>query len=251
MKLLQSMIIAFSMYSKIPMPRIDWNKDNMKFSLCFFPFVGAVCGALILGWHYLSMRLGFGLLFRSVVFVLIPIIITGGIHFDGYLDTIDAISSYQTMERRLEILKDSNSGAFAIIYGLVYIMFAIGIYSEIDSAVAIKVFAVSFVFSRALSGYSVTSFKCAKNSGLAATFSNMSDKKNAGIVLLLESVLAAVLMIFIDAKCGLAAVFAGIISFVIYRKMSYKMFGGITGDLAGFFLQICELFMAFAVMVAT
>jgi len=258
MKFIQSIIIAFSMYSKIPMPRIEWNKDNMRFSMCFFPFVGAVIGALVFGWFKLSVFLGIGNVLSSIVFFIVPIIVTGGIHMDGFLDTIDAVSSYQTMERRLEILKDSNSGAFAIIYGIVYAFAFVGVYSEIllcgnekliTTTEAIEVIAVSFVFSRALSGFSVTTFKCAKNSGLAATFSNMADKKTAGAILAVEAVLGAVLMVYINIWAGLAAVVAGIIMFVIYRVFSYKMFGGITGDIAGFFLQMCELLMAVAVML--
>ena len=37
MKVLESIVVAFSMYSKIPMPHIEWNKENMKNVLCFFP----------------------------------------------------------------------------------------------------------------------------------------------------------------------------------------------------------------------
>ena len=47
MKFLEPMIIAFSMYSKIPMPRIEWNKENMKYTMCFFPLIGVVTGAII------------------------------------------------------------------------------------------------------------------------------------------------------------------------------------------------------------
>ena len=47
MKFLEPMIVAFSMYSKIPMPRIEWNKENMKYTMCFFPLIGVVTGALI------------------------------------------------------------------------------------------------------------------------------------------------------------------------------------------------------------
>ena len=54
--------------------------------------------------------------------VVAPIIITGGIHMDGFLDTQDALGSYQPRERRLEILKDSHAGAFAIISCAVYLM---------------------------------------------------------------------------------------------------------------------------------
>ena len=37
--------VAFAMYSKIPMPRADWSKENMKYTFCFFPFIGLVIGA--------------------------------------------------------------------------------------------------------------------------------------------------------------------------------------------------------------
>ena len=47
MKFLEPMIIAFSMYPKIPMPRIEWNKENMKYTMCFFPLIGVVTGAII------------------------------------------------------------------------------------------------------------------------------------------------------------------------------------------------------------
>ena len=46
MYLFRSLAIAISMYSKIPVPMVDWNEKNMKYAMCFFPVVGAVTGAL-------------------------------------------------------------------------------------------------------------------------------------------------------------------------------------------------------------
>ena len=41
------------------------------------------------------------------------------IHMDGFLDTMDALNSYGSREKKLEILKDSRTGAFAVIgFGL-------------------------------------------------------------------------------------------------------------------------------------
>ena len=54
MKVLESIVVAFSMYSKIPMPHIEWNKENMKNVLCFFPWVGAVAGVLVWLWFRVS-----------------------------------------------------------------------------------------------------------------------------------------------------------------------------------------------------
>ena len=41
--------IAFAMFSKIPVPQAEWTKENMKYMFCFFPFIGAVIGAVLLG----------------------------------------------------------------------------------------------------------------------------------------------------------------------------------------------------------
>lgn len=106
MKCLESLIVAFSMYSKIPMPQITWTKENMKNTLCYFPLIGAVIGALLWLWYWLCGIAGFGVMLQAAVAVLIQVLVTGGIHLDGFLDTSDALSSWQTAERRLEILKD-------------------------------------------------------------------------------------------------------------------------------------------------
>ena len=44
MQLIRSLVIAFSMYSSLPMPDVAWDRDAMRWSLCFFPLVGAVIG---------------------------------------------------------------------------------------------------------------------------------------------------------------------------------------------------------------
>lgn len=43
-KMWNSFKIAFSMYSKIPMPQSEWTDENMSLAMCFFPWVGAVIG---------------------------------------------------------------------------------------------------------------------------------------------------------------------------------------------------------------
>lgn len=40
MKWLESCLIAISMYSKIPVPQVEWTKEKMSHAMCFFPLVG-------------------------------------------------------------------------------------------------------------------------------------------------------------------------------------------------------------------
>ena len=87
---------AFAMFSKIPTPMVDWNKENMKYMMCFFPFVGTAIGILIwLVGCVLGSHAQMEPFFLTVILTVIPVFVTGGIHVDGLLDTSDALSSWQ------------------------------------------------------------------------------------------------------------------------------------------------------------
>ena len=61
--------IAFSMYSKIPMPASEWSKENMKYALGFLPLVGVVIGAIVClaAWGFDLLGIEDGQLFRVCV----------------------------------------------------------------------------------------------------------------------------------------------------------------------------------------
>jgi adenosylcobinamide-GDP ribazoletransferase len=239
--------IAFSMYSKIPMPKTDWNKKNMKYAFCFFPVVGMVILALIMLWDYISVNLQMGSIMHTAILVVIPVLVTGGIHLDGFLDTMDALSSYQPMEKRLEILKDPHTGAFAIISAVIYFIVYFGAWSEVRGETLI-IISIGFVLSRSLSGFSVVTFPCAKSSGLAAQFSDAAEKNKVKLTMGMYILICSLVMLYVNVLLGGICVITALIVFIYYNVMSKKNFGGITGDLAGCFLQICELCMALSVV---
>ncbi len=249
MKIVKSMIIALAMYSKLPVPPIQWTKENMRYTMCFFPLIGLVIALLEWLWFALASHLGAGDSLRAVGLTLIPVLVTGGIHLDGLLDTADALSSFQTKERRLEILKDTHAGAFAIIIACVFFLAYFGIFTEVKQE-GLMVLGIGFILSRALSGYGVASFPCARGSGLVHTFADALSKKVVRIILIIETLLCLVIMVWMSLPLGMTAAFSALAFLVIYRLMSQKIFGGITGDTQGFFLELCELFMAAAVVIA-
>lgn len=246
--MIKSCIVAFSMYSKIPMPRVTWDKKSLRYALCFFPLVGVVIGAIMYLAYSFMEYAGFGNLFMACILTLIPVLITGGIHLDGYLDTIDALSSYADREKKLEILKDSNSGAFAIIYGMVYFIACIAVWSEWDKSL-LPYMGIAYVMSRSLSALSVTSFPLAKNTGLAATFHDAAHKRTVRIVMGVYFVILAVALCIMNWKYGVAVILISLAAFALHYRICKNTFGGITGDLAGFFLQICELAVSFGLVV--
>ena len=190
---------------------------------------------------------GFGKNLKAAVLTALPILLTGGIHMDGFLDTIDAKSSYQPKEKRLQILKDPHTGAFAIIYGIVYLLLSFGLFSEVHFK-AMPFVALGYVFSRILSGLSVTALKKAKKEGMAASCAEAAAKQVKWI-LIAELVLCIAGYFWMHPIYGGSCILAGLGCFFYYRRMAYRIFGGITGDLAGYFLQLCELLILAVVVL--
>lgn len=248
MSIINSFFIALSMYSRIPVPRVDWEKENMRYAMCFFPMIGVVIGAVMYLAGWLLDKTSVGGLFRGVVFTLISIIITGGIHMDGFMDTMDALGSWGDREKKLEILKDSHAGAFAILGMGCYLMWSVAVWSELPAEV-LRVCGVSFVLSRALSGFSVVTFPAARNSGLLKMFQDGAQKKVVRITMCLYVAAAVIMMAVMNARAMTGAVTGVMIAFLYYIVVSRKQFGGVTGDLAGFFLETAELAMFTGILV--
>lgn len=246
--ILQSIIIAFSMFSKIPMPHIEWSEKGMKYMLGFFPLVGVVVGAVEYFVGKLLFHLQVSNLLFGCIMSVIPIIITGGIHMDGFLDTMDGISSYADKEKRLEILKDSNSGAFAIIGGIVYFVLYVGFMSEIDESM-LFIIGLSYCLSRAMSGFAMTTFRQAREKGLGATFSLSSDKMVVQLMTVIFMVIILITGFIYSVTGGVVLLISGVIVFAYHYWNCMHNFGGITGDLAGFFLQIYEITVVIALVV--
>ena len=237
MTALQTIAVAFAMFSALPMPQFAWNEKNMRYALCAFPLIGVVIGALWCLCGALPLP-GFA---RAAVFCLMPVWVTGGIHLDGYADTCDALSSYGDTAKKLEILKDPHCGAFAVIrlcsYFIAYLALCVCV--QFTPRVGV-LWTLALVGERALSGLAVAAFPMAKNTGLAHTFATAADKPNVRCVL---TVLCVLLGAALVALGGWALVLAACAVFVRYYHAAKNQFGGTTGDLAGWFLQKCEIWM--------
>ena len=139
MHILKSLIIAFSIYSKIPVPQFEWKEEDMKYMLCFFPWIGAVIGGGVYLWSCLCGIFDVGEICHTLIGAAVPLVITGGFHVDGFMDTMDAFHSYRPREKKLEILKDSHIGAFAVIMLAVYGIIYIGAFSEVADPKLLKI----------------------------------------------------------------------------------------------------------------
>jgi len=251
MSLIKSFCIAFSIYSKIPMPQFEWKKEDMKYNLIFFPWIGAVIGLLLYGWMRLCVHFELSALCMYLIGTAIPLIISGGFHVDGFMDTMDAFHSYQPRERKLEILKDSHIGAFSVIMLVLYYLIYLGAFSQIQTTKAYIVFCMGFFLSRILSGIGVVSFKSARSDGMLFEFADTAHAVVVKICLYIQLVVCFVAMFHVDLISGTLVIAAALICFVYYWMKTKKELGGITGDTAGYFVTVCECAMAIAAAVGS
>lgn len=249
MRALKGLLTAFATYSRIPVPKTDWTPDGMRFGMCFFPLVGAVVGALTFAWLEICEYMSLGVLIKGAVSAVIPLGVTGGIHMDGFLDTSDALASRQSAEKRLEILKDSHVGAFAVINACAYTLLYAGVFSEASRG-DFAILSLGFVCSRALSAIAMCAFKSARENGMLNSFAVSADKRMVVYFAAAYLALCAAAALYIDVWRAVAGIAACAVCFYLYRRDSYKNFGGVTGDLAGHFLQRCELAYAIAVIAS-
>ena len=244
-----SLNIALSMYSRLPAAQCDWSEENMKYVMCFFPWIGIAIGMLCYGWDLLALWLGVNVPLRNVILMMIPIAVSGGIHLDGFLDTADAMSSWRPLEKRLEILKDSHAGAFAIIACAVYFFMMYGIIDMVQGEM-LPVYGFTFMVSRSLSAISVVTFPKASAKGTVAGFSKSAETKVIRIVCSVYLIICGICMVLLQPILGTAALLGAFLTFIWYYRMAMKNFNGINGDLAGCFLSVCELVMPLVLVAA-
>jgi len=239
---MKGLIMAFAMYTKIPMPRVDWDEKNMRYVFLFFPLVGVLLGALANGWLVLARWQEFSGLLTAAGLVLLPLLLTGGIHLDGFLDTSDALNSYADTEKKLAILKDPHVGAFGVIRCAMLLLAQFGLWAQIiDNGRFCEIAVWGFVVSRVLTGLCALSFPLAKSSGLAHMFVEIENKKRIRHLLCIWVSVALMGLLHGHLWVGIAvaALLVGLLLW--FPRMVKKQFGGITGDLLGYFLQLAEL----------
>lgn len=242
MRLLKSFIACFSTYSRIPMPVVELDSDDMKYALIFFPLIGAFIAVVEYGIFTIADAFALPRFVRTALMLVVPVVVTGGIHIDGYMDTMDAFSSYGDREKKLAIMKDPNTGAFAVIYlavyGLMYMAFA-----YLINAKSITPMCYSFILSRIFSGISVVTIKGAKTTGMIANVKEKSENKTVRIVLIAMLIIVTTVLIPRHAFFAIASVVTLICLYFLYKRKCIKELNGITGDTSGYYLLIMELIL--------
>lgn len=247
MNVLRTLAVSLSLYSRIPMPQFQWKEEDMKHVLIFLPVVGAVIGGLV----YLARQLTIAnhstlfQLFFVALSSLLPLLITGGFHLDGFMDVCDALRSYGEKEKKLAILKDPHIGAFSVICLLMYALAWVGALLLLVEKGNLVLFCTIFFISRAACGLTCTLFAGAKKDGMLQM--ERSGMVRSDVIFLWIQLIAGLLFgLWFDWKASLLLALTLFFYTVYYHALCKKQFGGVTGDTAGYYIVMSELWMLIA-----
>lgn len=123
------LMAAIAFYTCIPIPF-----QNLEFQRVarFAPLVGLIIGAILGILDFGLQLLGVPVLTNSVLVVACWILITGGLHLDGVMDTADGLA-VQDRHRRLQVMSDSATGAFGAMAAIVLLLIKTAALTELHS----------------------------------------------------------------------------------------------------------------------
>ncbi len=231
--------MSWGMFTAIPSPYKKWDSSLYPMMLVCLPLIGLVVGALwTLGAWLISLAEGLGLIGAAIMTVL-PYLITGFIHLDGFMDCFDAILSRRSIEERRRILKDPHVGSFSVISVCILMLLTFSLFSEADFSG--KLLCLMFIpaVSRAAAALAILLFEPMEGSVYAKMFNNDGRKKHVAAVCALLLVFAAMpTLIYGSSGVCTAAVFIGSFAAILAGR---KNLGGMSGDIAGASITIGEL----------
>jgi adenosylcobinamide-GDP ribazoletransferase len=233
-------ILNIQFFSTIPLPsEVPVDKKHLKRALQTFPLLGIMQGVIYAGFLYILLEWT-SLSALAVAFLvwLLIILLTGGLHLDGWLDCSDAYFSYRDQAARLRIMEDPRVGAFGILSVIVLLAARFLFIYEIIlmSGIAVYFFIISIPFlGSMLMGMMLTLAPLAKEEGMAFFFRKAIRPKSIWTYPVYIILFLVGTGLFVPAFLYylIIMLLAITILFLLFRRKSVKWFGGITGDVIG------------------
>ena len=237
---INSFLTALTFLSVIPVPKkfFDFINDDSEQNLKYFCIMIPVTGILFAAfWLLFSSGLGlmenFSPVLRGFLMTFLTLALSGGLHMDGLMDTCDAVFSRRDRETRLKILSDTHAGSFAVMACVLALGAKTFLFAEIFSHLS-KINALIPIYSRLGTAMILNNIKFAKPGGLAFLMGKYRGRRdNFSLALIFTALL------FFDGSIIIPVIF--IFSLIVWIKLCLNIFGGITGDLLGAYIEISEI----------
>ncbi|MDQ7097064.1 adenosylcobinamide-GDP ribazoletransferase [Desulfosporosinus sp. PR] len=234
---MRGFLIALTFLTRIPLPspKVEVTSEEFNLSYRYYPLVGLVIGGVL--W-LLAKGLSpfFPPLALGALLLVAELMLTGGLHLDGFMDSMDGLLSARTPERILEIMKDSRVGAHAsmALIGLLLLKFSL-LASLAPSQFSILL--LMPMLSRWVFQIGVIAFPYARTQGLGKGIHDITR----WIPFLIAGALVLGVSYLLAGYAGLITWGVCVIAVTLWACKISSLLGGLTGDLYGAMIEISEV----------
>ncbi len=235
-KIFKGFALALSMLTTLPFFKVhDFYKGINGYAVMFYPLVGFILGSILYGTSLLlepyvpHFHLG-------VILFALWVMLTGALHLDGFADTVDGL--FVPKEKSLEVMKDPHNGGMGMLFGGTFLLL------KASSLMALESYALLplvLLLPRLMVVFVIHFFPYVSG-GMSSLAKEELKLQQVAIALLYS-----LLFIFLY-KAWFLFVGAFFIMF-LSKRFFIKRYGGFTGDIYGFTIEVTELFLLNLIIV--
>lgn len=244
---MKGFLLALQFFTIIPIHKeLPMTKKHITTMFLSLPFIGVMIGAAASAVYYLLQTYtDTSALLTAFLLLFVFVLLTGGLHLDGFVDSGDAYFSYRSIEKRHEILDDPRIGAFGAMALVFLVIGKIIFLHELIADDLLAVYWLLFIpfLSRIGMGFYLVQTPASKENGMGAFFKSHIHLK---VFTSLMTVFLVTGLIIISWWSGdwvmpIILVAITVLASLFYRYWTMKNFNGSSGDLYGAFIEGLEL----------
>lgn len=215
-------------------------------STAFYPLVGLLLGGVLAGVDLL-LACVFPIQVRSALVLVLWIVLTGALHFDGLLDSADGLLGGGTVERRMQIMRDEQTGAYAAATGVLILLTMFSALNAIEPA-RWPALLLGPVLGRCGITLSVVMFAYAREAGLGRDIKDHARQGQAVSALLTALAVAGAVAWQMRSLAAVAAVVTALVLWRLASLFVLRRIPGMTGDTYGAISMLieCGVLLTFA-----
>ena len=218
-------------------PQPDWLARSLK----YFPLVGIGIGTVSAAVLLLAGHI-WGPFVAALLAIGAGVVTTAALHEDGLADTVDAFGGGWTIERRLEIMKDSRIGT----YGALALGFGVAL--RIAALTLLPLWAGAFALvashaaARATPGFVISAMSYAGDTdGKKVSYAETPMRSDETWFALVSVAMGALPLAFISVSSVFFGALLGAALAAALATWSRRLIGGYTGDVLGAIEQMFEI----------
>lgn len=225
---------ALQFLTIFPTPLRHKVEDNvLGQSLPYFPLVGLILGAILLGLQYGLNFISPPLVTNALVITAL-VILTGAHHLDGLIDTCDGVFAGKTVKQRLSKMADTRVGTFGIAGAILVLLLK---YASLSAVPMLPALLLMPTLSRWGMVVAIFTFPYARASGMGLAFKQGATWQRLAIATAIALV-ASVALLAWKGLVLLVAVCACAFGAAVY--FNYRL-RGLTGDTYGAINELTEV----------